>query len=160
MIQLSIEHVLSVLNSFHQSIEFICELKQNGKINFLDVMLIKTNDALQTTIYRKSTHNGVYLRWNSFAPRTWQRGTLWIILIRAYKICSTEELLQNELRQIEEKFININGYPKWIFDQVNEEWKAPRNADYDNNVIGNNENIRTTYRLILLYKGEQGQKII
>ena len=46
MIKLSIEHVLSVLNSFHQSIEFICELKQNGKI-----MLIKTNDTLQTTIY-------------------------------------------------------------------------------------------------------------
>ena len=43
---------------------------------------------------------------------------------------------------------------------MNEEWKAPRNADYDNNVTGNNENIRTTYRLILLYKGEQGQKII
>ena len=120
----SIEHVLSILNSFHQNIEFTYELEQNGKINFLDVMLIRTNDTLQTTIYRKSTHNGVYLHWNSFAPRTWKCGTLWTISFQAYKICSTEELLQNELKQIEEEFISINGYLKWVFDQVNEECKA------------------------------------
>ena len=81
----SIEHVLSILNSFHQNIEFTYELEQNGKINFLDVMLIRTNDTLQTTIYRKSTLNGVYLHWNCFAPRTWKRGTLWKILIQTYK---------------------------------------------------------------------------
>ena len=40
----SIEHVLTILNSFHQNIEFTYELEQNGKINFLDVMLIRTND--------------------------------------------------------------------------------------------------------------------
>ena len=43
---------------------------------------------------------------------------------------------------------------------MNEECKAPRNADYDNNVTANNESISTTHRLILPYKGEQGQKII
>ena len=118
--------------------------------NFLDVMLIRTNDTLQTTIFRQSTHNGVYLHWSSFAPRTWKRATLQ----------GTEELLQDELKQIEEQFININGYPKWVFDQVNEECKAPRNPDYDNNVTANNEIIITTHRLILPYKGEQGQNII
>ena len=43
---------------------------------------------------------------------------------------------------------------------MNEERKRPRNADYDNNVTINNESISTTHRLILPYKGEQGQKII
>ena len=43
---------------------------------------------------------------------------------------------------------------------MNEECKAPRNADYGNNVTENNESIRTTHRLILPYKGEQGQKIM
>ena len=84
-------------------------MEQNGKITFLDIMLTTTNDTLQTAIFRKSTHNGVYLHWNSFASRTWKRGTLQTILIQAYKICSTKELLQNELKQIEEEFI---GYPK------------------------------------------------
>ena len=112
-----VEHVLSILNSFHQNIEFTYKLEQNGKINFSDVMLIRTNDTFQTTIYRKSIHIGVYLHWNSFAPRTWKRGTLRTILIQAYKICSTKELLQNGLKQIEEEFIKITGYPKWVFEQ-------------------------------------------
>ena len=62
-------------------------------------------------------------------------------MIRAFKTCSSEELLQNELKQIEEEFININDYPKWVFDQVNEECKVPRNADYESNVTANNESI-------------------
>ena len=94
---------------FTKILNFPYELEQNGKINFLDVILIRTNGTLQTTIYRKSTHNGVYLHWNSFAPGTWRRCTLRTILIQAYKICSTKELLQNELKQIEEEFIKING---------------------------------------------------
>ena len=43
---------------------------------------------------------------------------------------------------------------------MNKECKVPRNADYNNNVTANNESISTTHRLILPYKGEQGQKII
>ena len=60
----------------------------------------------------------MYLQWNSFAPRTWKCATLRTILIRTYKICLTKELLQNELKHIGEEFIKLNGYPKWVFDQV------------------------------------------
>ena len=66
----------------------------------------------------------------------------------------------NELKQIEEEFIKIKGYLKWVFDQVNEHCKLSRNTVYDNNVTTNNETISTTHRLILPYKGEQGRKII
>ena len=52
----------------------------------------------QTTTYRKCTHSGVYLHWNSFAARTWKCGTLRTTLNQAYKICTTKELLQNELK--------------------------------------------------------------
>ena len=45
---------------------------------------------------------------------------LWTILIQAYKISSTKELLQNELKQIEKEFIKINYYPKQVFHQVKE----------------------------------------
>ena len=156
----SIEHVLSIYTSFRQNIESTYELEQNRQIYFLDVTLVKTNDTFQTAIYRKRTNNVVYLHRNSFAPRTWKCGTLRIILIRPYKICSTKEPLQNELKQIEEEFIKINDYPKWVFDQLNEECKLPRNADYDSNVTTNNESISTTHRLILPYKSEQRQEII
>ena len=156
----SIEHVLSLHTSFHQNIESTYELKKNRRINFLDVTLVKTNYTLQTTIYRKRINNVVYLHRNSFALRTWKCGTLRIILIWAYEICSTKEPLQNELEQIKEEFIKINNYPKWVFDQLNEECKLLSNADYDSNATTNNEIISTTHRLILPYKREQRQEII
>ena len=45
------------------------------------------------------------------------------ILIQVYKISSTKELLQNELKQIEKEFIKINYYPKQVFHQVKEEFR-------------------------------------
>ena len=91
-------------------------MEQNNKINFLNFILTRTNDTFQTTAYRKRNRNGVY---GTLARRMWKRGTLRTIFIRVYKFCSTKELLHNELKQVEE-FIKINGFPKWVFDQVNE----------------------------------------
>ena len=119
----SIDHVLMILNTFHKNIKFTYELEINKKISFLDVLLIRKNDTLETTIYRKSTNNGVYLHWDSFAPKNWKRSTLRSILTRAYKICSTKELLDEELKRIEREFIEIDGYPKWIVNQLKEECK-------------------------------------
>ena len=96
-----------------------------------------------------NTHNGVYLHWK-----------LGTILIQACKICSTKELLQNELKRIEKEFIKTSGYPKWVFDQFNEECRFPRNAVYENNVTINNASINATQRLTLPDKCEQRQKII
>ena len=116
-------NVLMILNTFHKNIKFTYELEINKKISFLDVLLIRKNDTLETTIYRKSTNNGVYLHWDSFAPKNWKRSTLRSILTRAYKICSTKELLDEELKRIEREFIEIDGYPKWIVNQLKEECK-------------------------------------
>ena len=107
----SIDHVLMILNTFPKNIKFTYELEINNKISFLDVLLIRKNDTLETTVYRKSTNNGVYLHWNSYAPKNWKRSTLRSILGRAYKILSTKELLDKELKCIEREFIEINGYP-------------------------------------------------
>ena len=88
---------------------------------------------------------------------TSKRSTLQTILIGAHNISLTEELLKNELKK---EFIKVNGYPNRVFDQVNKEWRLPRNADYDNNVTTNIASITTTHRLIIFYKGKQWQKII
>ena len=72
--------------------------------------------------------NCIYTR-TLFAPITSKRGTLRTIFIRPYKICSTKELLQNELKQIEKELIKLNVFLKLIFDQVNKECRLPRNAD-------------------------------
>ena len=90
----------------------------------------------------KSTHNGVYLHWKSFKPRTWK-----LCMLRTILISSTKELSQNELKQIEKEFIKINDYSKRIFHQVNKECRLSRNEVYDKNVTANNVSISTSAHL-------------
>ena len=55
------------------------------------------------------------MNWHSFAPKTWKTKTLKSLIQRAFLICSTEELLNEELKHFEKgfcekKIIFPNGY--------------------------------------------------
>jgi hypothetical protein len=66
-----------------------------------------------TAVYRKSTHTGQYVHLSSFTP--WCRKIAWLraLVYRAYKICSNDELLRNELSNIT-KFASWNGFSKQL----------------------------------------------
>ena len=42
----------SVLNNFHKNIKFTYEMKENEKMAFLEVLIIRNNITLKTTVYR------------------------------------------------------------------------------------------------------------
>ena len=110
-----VEHVLARLNSFHKNIQFTYGFENQNKLPFLDILLIRRGTKIETTVYRKSTNNDIYLNWGSFAPVTWKRGTLFN---RAYIVCSTDYHLKKELDHLRYDFQKHNNYPKWFFKQV------------------------------------------
>ena len=114
----AIDHVLSILNSFHENISFTYEQEINGKISFLDIFILRNGNRFATTVHRKSTHYNIYLHWESFAPNTWKRGTLRTLVLRAHAICCTKELLDQEINHLQHVFVTFNGYPKWVVLQV------------------------------------------
>ena len=72
----SVHYVLKMLNGFHRNIQFTYEVETDSKISFLDVLVIRdSSNNINTTVYRKSTNNDIYLNWESFAPGKWKRGT-------------------------------------------------------------------------------------
>ena len=58
-----IENLLNVLNSFHANISFTYEQECDGMISFLDVLIMRKNNTIETTVYRKQTRNDIYLHW-------------------------------------------------------------------------------------------------
>ena len=73
----SIDYVLKMLNGFHRNIQFTYEVEIDSKISFLDVLVMRdSNNNINTTVYRKSTNNDIYLNWESFAPDKWKWETL------------------------------------------------------------------------------------
>ena len=107
-----ITSVIDILNEFHQNVKFTYEIEHNGKISFLDVLLMRCNGKLETTVFRKETNNGIYLHWRSFAPMTWKKWILRTLIRRVYTVCSNGNLFQEELHHIETCFIELNGFPK------------------------------------------------
>ena len=124
---------------FNENIKFTYEAEHNGKISFLDVLLMRQNGKLETTIFRKETDNNIYLHWRSFAPITWKKGTLRTIIGRPYTVCSNDNLLQEELHHIEKYFSEINDFPNWPLKQSLDSFKTS-SKEYDNTINNKNNN--------------------
>ena len=83
-------YALTTFNSFHLNISFTYEKENNNQLPFLDVLFIRNGTHLDTVVYRKDTHNDLYLHWDAFAPVSWKRGTLTTLVNRAYLVCSNK----------------------------------------------------------------------
>ena len=110
----SIDYVLSKLNNFHKNIQFTVEVEMEGRISFLDVLMIRDKNNIETKVHLKSTNNKIYLSWISHAPNKWKMSTLRTLAKRTYDICSTNDHLQNKLSLIKNVFHEQNQYPFWV----------------------------------------------
>ena len=141
------DYILSSLNDFHDNITFTFEEERNNMISFLDVLLIHKQDGIDLAVFRKETntdllHKDLYIK-NAFALETWKRGTLKMLVRRAFKVCTKDYLLELELHHLETTFVEINNFPrnvvKRIFKQVRTETNvvsssATNNATEENAV--------------------------
>lgn len=100
----SIKYVLPLLNLFHDNIKFTYGQENNNRLPFLDVLFIGDHEKIITIVFRKDTHNYIYLCYESFSPICWKWGTLKSLISRAYMICSNQILLEKELEHLKNAF--------------------------------------------------------
>ena len=162
----SITFVLEQLNSYHPNLQFTYELENAGKLSFLDILVIRQkNNRFETTVYRKNTNTDIYLNWLSHAPNTWKRGTLKVLINRAYTLCSTDYHLKEELRYLEKVFVERNNYPRWLVKQMMKkvlDEQTNRNVPNVTINLPNEDSHRSikTPLISLPYKGKQGENVI
>ena len=83
---------------------------------FLNVLIEKNDHEFVTSVYRKPTFTGQYIRWNSFCSVKRKTNLISTFVHRALVICS-ESILQNELSNIRTILIN-NVYPEAAINTV------------------------------------------
>ena len=81
---------------------------------FLDVNVERTATGFETSVYRKPTFTGQYLRWESFSPTKQKINLISTFLHRALMIC-TKSKLNEEIKHIKNILLD-NGYPESIID--------------------------------------------
>ena len=134
-----LNYILLTINTFHKNIiKFTMEIEKNSTILFFDVLLIRTQQKIDTTVYRKNTNTNLYIHWNLFPPNNWRWGTLKTLVRRAYETCSTDECLGDQLKHIRGTFNEINNYPHWVISKVFKEIKIKQ--AYQRNIFLDNKN--------------------
>ena len=94
------EEFLEVLNKLHPCLQFTMESEGDGKLPFLDVLVLRdeVSEVVLTTIYRKPTFTGLYTRWDSFCAPRYKIAVIRSLAFRTKKICSSA-LLSSELEK-------------------------------------------------------------
>ena len=98
------------INKLHPNLEFTVETEQDNKLPFLDVLVEKCHSNFITSIFRKPTFTGQYIRWDSFCDKRRKVNLIRTLAHRALNICSKSKLNQ-ELNKITSLLIQ-NGYPQ------------------------------------------------
>ena len=81
----------SKLDFLHSSLIFIHKKEINKSLSFLNVLVEKSNKKFITSVYRKFTFTGQYIRWDSFGPKKRKTNFIGTLVHRALKICSPKK---------------------------------------------------------------------
>ena len=149
---------MNQLNSFDENIQFTFEVEEENKLAFLDVMVIRnTNDAINTTVYRKPTNTDIYNNCHSHSPLQWKKTTANVLIQRSIKVCSDKKFLDEELDIIKHNLCEVNNYPRKSVQNIINYNLHKRNSIAPNLNEGNNS--REIF-INLKYAGHKGQQLM
>ena len=106
-----LEAFSNFLNGQHANTSFTIEREKQNRMSFLDIEIIHEDKTFTTSVYCKPTFSGVYTHFDSFLPSTYKFGTVYTLVYRCLRICSSWTKLHNELVCLEEVF-SKNGCPE------------------------------------------------
>ena len=124
------------LNSRHPNIKFTFEKQVDGKLPFLDILISTTDNQFSTSVYRKKTSIGLYTNFTSFTPFSYKIGLIKTLTHRAYEICSSWTLFDQECVKIKSLLLK-NMYPSYLVDK---EIKKYLDHKFSNVITTNNDN--------------------
>ena len=142
---------LNYLNNRHPNIKFTSDMEETNKLPFLDILIIKENNQFQTTVFHKKTFTGLYTKWDSFIPRKYKVNLINTLLDRFWKICSNDNLFNQEVTNLKQLLIR-NGYPNGIINYNIKNFIKRKNTTNSTTVEGPE---KLTISLILPYVGYQ-----
>ena len=107
---------LSYLNTLHPNINFTIEHECNNKISFLDIQVDKSNETLNTSVYRKPSTTLLGLHFFSFCPIRYKINSIKTLLHRAYALSSTYLTLHSEINYLTDYF-SSNSFPLKLIEK-------------------------------------------
>ena len=118
------------LNSVHSQIQFTKEVESLNSLDFLDVLIEKTDKGIKTSTYHKPTRTCHLTKFSRFSPLRYKQNLVNSFLHRSYSICNSYSQINTEFRFIKNTLLR-NEYPSGFIDKcirqlINNKKFAPR----------------------------------
>ena len=111
------------------SIKFTYEKETDGKLPFLDTLIVKKADgSVKLMVYRKPTHTDQYLNYDSHHPLHQKLGVIRTLHDRMENIVTEQQDREDEEKKVH-KALKTCGYPDWTFDKVKDKKEQKRLKD-------------------------------
>jgi hypothetical protein len=104
----NINTVLNEFNQIHHNLQYTLELEENGKINFLDHTISRTNQTVAFNIFRKPTFTDTIIPYNSCHPTEHKFASLRYLTNRVNTYQLNHEAKNNEIITIQ-NILHNNG---------------------------------------------------
>ena len=140
------EEFFQHINTVDTSIKFTVEEgRPDGSIPCLDIL---RHGTFTTKVYRKPTHTDQYLQWDSNHNLTSKYSVINTLTHKTRTLCSTPELINNELKRLEEVLRSCK-YPRWAIKKILQ--KQQHQQDKTNRKRHNKSSIKKRCHIVVLY---------
>ena len=102
---------LTLINNLHPKLEFTIETENDGKLAFLDMLIMNDSGILTSKWYRKVTDTGLTLNYHSLAPVKYKRSVVSSFVYRIFKSCSNWQLFHEGIQEAM-TILSNNQYPE------------------------------------------------
>ncbi|XP_067628785.1 uncharacterized protein [Eurosta solidaginis] len=120
----TVEELLNILNEYNRSIKFTIEVEKDGKLPFLDTLIIKKNNQLCFDWYKKPTASGRLINFNSKHDKSTIVNTARNFINRVLSI--SDEVYHKENIKIIINVLENNEFPTRIIKNfIRDYYKKP-----------------------------------
>ena len=116
---------LSVLNDAHPEIQFTMETAVNNSLPFVGMVITKTDNHLNTSVYRKKTNKGLLLHYQSHVDNRYKRSLIKTMIDRAKRLLSSPDLFSKECHDLRKMFLKLK-YPVKLIDSILRDFTPPK----------------------------------
>ncbi|XP_044744802.1 uncharacterized protein LOC123306745 isoform X2 [Coccinella septempunctata] len=146
-----LEEVLRIFNSFHENLQFTHEMEIDGKIPFLDLLLIRDSGGIKTDLYSKPMASHRTLHFNSLHSTSQKIAVVRGIKQKILSLSDTSFHPKNFKQQA--TILCQNGYPKTLVNKIFYGSKYSTSIPSTDN--GSDKEIFRYYKLVYIPKLSQ-----
>ena len=112
-----LENKLGKINNIHPSLSFTVEEEKEGRLPFLDMVIVNQNGQLTSGWYRKPTDTGLTLNFHSLAPLKYKKSVVIGFVYRIFNSCSTWQLFHEGLEEAKSILVK-KQYPLDFIEKI------------------------------------------